>query len=605
MSVKMDRDFSAWGSVAIGCAVFAFINPTAAFENDLSGDVIPGSPVVDIESFPGMTVALSPYATPEPFADPLNIVTDLVFDALGRGYAAQLNGTVRFLDAARSLTAAPVLVSDDLTDPVNARDLGMTAVALHPDFLTVGTPGYGKLYTIESGIGNDPNIPKGDPAGVDRLPASHADFAPAYGPTGSDIRFKANSNHYSGVFEYTLDPNDLANPAAAPPTKREVLLTFQPHHAHNLGDLLFDPRSQPGDDDYGLLYVSSADGGNGTGYQNNANGLGFMPGPNPANNSVFGRILRIDPLDPTAPGVDLTNRDVFLGTDPDDREGDAIAKFSVPTGPVANPLSRNPSAVTGDDLVWAFGLRNPYRLFIDPDEPRTSTTLWASDTGQQNVEGIRTVTAGSDGGWGILEGGFFYVGNSDNKNAVPTLVQGLDRTALEALTVTVAAGQSGSATRSLTTDEIDRMLQVDFPDFQYDHTDGVSPMGGMVYRGDRLDPIAGHFLFAEYQGDSDSDLVDVDGRTIGDQAILLVANPDDPLGQIFALATRANQTPVPDRILGFAEAPDGEALVYGFNLTETGVEGVIYRLDVAGRIIPEPAALSLFVVAGLSRRWRR
>ncbi|MEM8783591.1 MAG: PQQ-dependent sugar dehydrogenase [Planctomycetota bacterium] len=580
----------------------AFPGSAAALENDLSGDVVPGSPVVNIETFTGLTVALSPYATPAPAADPLSIVTDVVFDDLGRGYAAQLNGTVRFIDAAGTLAAAPALVSDDLTDPVNGRDLGMTAVALHPDFLRPDTPGYGKLYTVESGIGNDPAIPKGDPAGVDRLPASHADFAPTYGPTGSDIPFKANTNHYSGVFEYTLDP---ADPTAGFTNKREVLLTFQPHHAHNLGDLLFDPRAQPGDDDYGLLFVSSADGGNGTGYESNANGLGFMPGPNPANNSVYGRILRIDPLDPAAPGVDLTNRDVFLGTDPDDREGDPIPKFSVPTGPAANPLSRNPSRLTGDDLVWAFGLRNPYRIFIDPEEPRTSTTIWASETGQQNVESIKSITPRSDGGWGVVEGGFFYVGNSDNQNAFPTLVQGLTREQLEGLTVTVASGPSGSTTRSLTTGEIDRILQIDFPEFQYDHTDGVSPMGGLIYRGDRLDPIQGYFLFAEYQGDSASDLTDVDGRTIGDQAILLVADPADPLGRIYALSTRVGQTEVPDRILGFAEAPDGEALVYGFDFTETGVEGVIYRLDVAGRVIPEPAGLAALGLLGLALGKRR
>ncbi|MEM9752192.1 MAG: PQQ-dependent sugar dehydrogenase, partial [Planctomycetota bacterium] len=589
MSVAFQRCVSAAclrAAVYVGLLLTAAVRPSLAVENNLSGDVIPGSPVVDIEPFSGMTVALSPYAAPAPSADPLNIVTDVVFDAQGRAFAAQLNGTVRFIDAAGTLAAAPALVSDDLTDPINQRDLGMTAVALHPDFLNVGSPGYGKLYTVESGIGNDPNITIGDAAGVDRLPASHADFAPAYEPTGIDRRFKANTNHYSGVFEYTLDPN---NPTAGPSNKREVLLTFQPHHAHNLGDLLFDPRAQPGDDDYGLLYISNSDGGNGTGFQNNANGLGFMPGPNPANNSVYGRILRIDPLDPESPGIDLTHRDVFLGTNPFDREGPAIPKFSVPTGPVANPLSRNASAVTGDDLVWAFGLRNPYRIFIDPDEPRTSTTIWATETGQQNVEGVRRITPGSDGGWGVVEAGFFYLGNSDN-NSAPTLVQGLTRTELESLPVTVATGQTTTTTRSLTSDEIDRILQVDFPEFQYDHTDGVSPMGGLIYRGDRLDPIQGMFLFAEYQGDSASDLTDIDGRTIGDQAILLVADPDDPMGQIFALATRAGQTEVPDRILGFSEAPDGEPLVYGFNLTPTGVEGVIYRVGLAGRVIPEPTA---------------
>ena len=593
MSIQHSRGVAPCGRRLLALAWLAAAGVAGALENDLSGDVVPGSPVVNFQAYQGLTLRLSSYTTPGAGASPLGFVSDLTFDAQGRGYVAELTGT---------LAASPVVLSSNLTDFIQNRDLGMTSVALHPDYLHVGTPGYGKLYTIESGIDHQVGIASGDVSGVNRLDPAKADFAPQYLPTGIDVRFKANTNHYSGVFEYTVDPND---PTAGFTAKREVLLTFQPHHAHNLGDLLFDPRAQPGDDDYGLLFVSSADGGNGTNYQNNANGLGFMPGPNPANNSVYGRILRIDPLDPAAPGVDLTDRDVFLGTNPADRSGAKIPKFSVPTGSVANPLSRNPAAITGDDLVWAFGLRNPYRMFIDAEEPRTSTTIWASETGQQNVESIKAITAGSDNGWGVVEGGFFYVGNSDNKNAFPTLVQGKTRTQLEALTVTVASGGSGVTTRSLTAGEIDRILQVDFPRFQYDHTNGVSPMGGMIYRGDRLDPLDGKFLFAEYQGNSESNLTDPDGRTIGDNALILVADPADPLGEIFALSTRLGEVDIPDRILGLGQAPGGEALVYGFNFTPTGFEGVIYRLNVAGRIIPEPTGLLALAGIGVALRRRR
>ncbi len=591
--VWVRRGFVVAALAVSGVAALVSV-PDASAANDLSGDVIPGSPVVDFQHFEPLRLHLSNFATPDAGAAALGFPTDLVFDADGRGYLAELTGSVRLIEPNGTVAATPVIQSTDYTDLPMGRDIGMTSVALHPDFLNPGTPGYGKLYTVESGIDHLQGIANGDPAGVNRLDPDEADFAPQYKPVGIDERFKANTEHRSGVFEYTVDP---LNPAQGTTAKREVLLTHQFHHAHNLGDLLFDPRAQPGDPDYGLLFVSSADSGNGTRYQYNSNNPSTLPGALPADDSVYGRILRIDPLDPTAPGVDLTNRAVFFGTDPDERDDDLIAKFSVPTGPVANPLATDNGTVTGDDLTWAYGLRNPYRIYIDPEEPTGTTTIWSSETGQKNVEGIRTITAGSDGGWGLLEGGFFYLQNSDNGSTIPTLIQGLTEPELQNVTITVANGANGSQTRQLGNPEINRIVGVDFPDFQYDHTDGVSPMGGLIYRGQRLHELRGYYLFAEYQGNEDSMLTDPDGRTIGDQAVLLAAKPGDTLGRIYALSATLNSLDVPDRILGFAELPNGEPVVFGFNLGEFGPEGVVYRIGAGDRVIPEPTTAALLALA--------
>lgn len=554
--------------------------------NDLSGDVVPGSRLVNIESDPlGFRLDLQTFLTPEAGAAPLFFPTDWVYDAQGRAYVTQLNGDVRLIEADGTLRAAPLLATGDWTDLLQGRDYGMTSVALHPDYLTPATPGYGKIFTVESGI--------------DRLLGTHPGdtFWNGQNTIGIDANYKANTEHRSGVFEYTVDPTNLAAGYSA---RREVLLTHQHHHGHNLSDLLFDPRLTPADPGYGLLYIGSADGGNGTDYELNANGPAGSPGPDDAPDSVFGRILRIDPLDPNAPGANLTDRAVFLGTDPADRDDD-LAKFSVPTGALANPFFSDDGNVTGDDLTWAYGLRNPYRLYIDPDEPTTNTTIWTSVTGQQNVESVFTVTAGSDNGWGLTEGDFFYVAHSDNKTAVPTNLAGLTLTELQALQVTVATGANTSTTRLLTADEIDRILAFNQPDLQYDHTNGVSPMGGLIYRGHDLFGLRDMFLFAEYQGEENSTLTDPDGRTIGDQGLLLYTDPDDTLGRIFALSTSLSSNDIPQRILGFAEAPDGEAIVYGFNFDQFGAPvGVAYRITITSHVIPEPATLALRLLPELA-----
>ena len=100
---------------------------------------------------------------------------------------------------------------------------------------------------------------------------------------------------------------------------------------------MFNPTAQPGSADYGVLYISSGDGGNGNGWELNSN----------APDNVYGGILRIDPLVPTdalGDPVDTADRKVFYGVDPAGRvEGFSptappIAKFSVPVGLDANPF---------------------------------------------------------------------------------------------------------------------------------------------------------------------------------------------------------------------------------------------------------------------------
>src|SRR5690606_35516870 len=114
--------------------------------------------------------------------------------------------------------------------------------------------------------------------------------------------------------------------------------------------------------------------------------------------------------------------------------------------------------VTGDDEIWAYGLRNPFRAGFD----RLTGDLWIGDVGQQTREEIDFQPAGSPGGenygWRLREGSI----------ATPT------------------GGVGGPPPP----DHVE-------PVFDYARTMGSTVIGGTVYRG----PIAGlrgRYVFGDF-----------------------------------------------------------------------------------------------------------
>lgn len=128
----------------------------------------------------------------------------------------------------------------------------------------------------------------------------------------------------------------------------------QPYSNHNGGAVVFGPD--------GYLHLSLGDGG-----------LAGDPHKNGQDTtSLLGKILRID-----------VNSD-----DP----------YAIPSD---NPFGNE---------VWAYGLRNPWRVSFD----RSSGDLWIGDVGQGEWEEIDYLPAGSGGGanfgWSIMEGNHGYDG---------------------------------------------------------------------------------------------------------------------------------------------------------------------------------------------------
>ena len=171
-------------------------------------------------------------------------------------------------------------------------------------------------------------------------------------------------------------------------SSREVLrLGFQ-SFLHGMQQMAFDPNTQPGDPDYGLLYISAGDG-EAPGYQTRT------PQSHGAHN---GKILRIDPLGGNGPN----------------------GQYGIPE---TNPFVDEPGAL-GE--VWALGLRNPHRFSWDPQTRK----MYIGHIGEASLESIFLGQEGANYGWNLREGGFRY--EIDGPKKVYPVPPGEDRSSFTA-----------------------------------------------------------------------------------------------------------------------------------------------------------------------------
>ena len=232
-------------------------------------------------------------------------------------------------------------------------------------------------------------------------------FHPQYASNGRFFVFYTRSDGDLQISEFERSAGD-AN--AADTTERELLrIEHSANTNHNGGMLAFGPD--------GKLYIGTGDGG----------GRGDPLGSGQNINSQLGKILRMD--------VDVAS-------------------------PATQPPSDNPFVgITGDDLVWSLGLRNPWRFSFD----RATGDLWVADVGQGSWEEVNRATAASghgrgvNFGWNVMEGAHCYNATSCNQSG---------------LTLPLAEYGHGSGDCSVT--------------------------GGYVYRGSAAPALAGRYLFGDY-----------------------------------------------------------------------------------------------------------
>ena len=226
----------------------------------------------------------------------------------------------------------------------SGRERGFHSFAFHPQFAQSNTPGFGKFYTWADTENTQPT----------------PDFRP-----GSGTR-----THDTVLLEWTARTPGAATYDGGLP--RELIRVEQPFANHNGGRMAFNPVATPGDADSGLLYVGLADGGGRGNPSNSAQDLG----------SVFGKILRIDPL-----GSNSAN-----------------GRYGIPE---TNPFAADQDTVSLGE-IFAYGVRNAQHFAWDPSTER----MYVTDIGQSTVEELNVVTVGANLGWNRWEGSFLYADRS-------------------------------------------------------------------------------------------------------------------------------------------------------------------------------------------------
>jgi hypothetical protein len=307
-------------------------------------------------------------------------------------------------------------------------------------------PGYaknGRFYTIHI---EKPDM-QGSAAPTNaRLAALKLDgyaMTPAVNPPS----IKANLE--SVIIEWT--DTDIRN-STFEGSAREVLRVGYDRN-HPIGDVLFNPSAQPGQEDYGNLYITVGDGAGGE-----------TPGvthPFPQQLNVFmGKILRI------TPDIQLRPRDV-LG---------ANGRYRIPsTGSDPNPFI----AVAGArPEVYAYGFRNPHRLSWDAP----SNTLLENEIGLRGWEEINIITKGGNYGYADREAfEQLFVGGPNNGKTGSLVNPPIPFPTPDVLTV---EGVANPVTPL-------------YPAAVYSHWEGDSLANGFVYRGKLMPQLVGKYIFGD------------------------------------------------------------------------------------------------------------
>jgi glucose/arabinose dehydrogenase len=275
--------------------------------------------------------------------------------------------------------------------------------------------------------------------------------------TGLNTTSAGSSTRHDILSRFTVD---VVDPNQADSTSEQYLIRQNDvADNHNGGDLHFGPE--------GYLYVSLGDEGGGNDQYNNSQKI---------TQDFFSGLLRID----------VDKRPDNLNPNPHASVTDP-ANYAIPRD---NPFVHtslggtwngdfNGSVVANLNLVrnefWAVGLRNPWRFSFDVDTGR----LYCGDVGQGQLEEVDIIVKGGNYGWACREG-------------------------------TISGPKSAPA----------GFTSIN-PILVYGRTEGVSVIGGVVYRGSRIPELYGAYVFADYGGSGRIWAIHYDGVTATPRQLLL------------------------------------------------------------------------------------
>jgi len=329
-------------------------------------------------------------------------------------------------DAATALSAIvvdrPAAASPSTTISPAALGITLSKVASglkSPLFVTNAGDGSGRLFIVEKGgkikiltggsvlptplLDIRTRVSKDGERGLLGL-ALHPDYV-------TNGKFYVYYTNLKGQIVIAQFHRSATDPNRASTAATVLIRISKPFSNHNGGTLAFGPD--------GYLYAGTGDGG----------GAGDPGNRSQSLQSLLGKLLRFDVDHPTS------------------------------SKPYRSPSTNPYVGRSGLDLIWARGLRNPWRFSFDS----LTGDLWIGDVGQNRWEEIdRSPAAGGGGraknyGWHVLEGRACY------KPAV-----GCNR-----------AGKKP-------------------PLAVYSHSKGCSVTGGYVYRGTEYPALVGRYLFADF-----------------------------------------------------------------------------------------------------------
>lgn len=211
----------------------------------------------------------------------------------------------------------------------------------------------------------------------------------------------------------------------------------------------------------------------------------------------------------------------------------AMLRIDVDNGaPYSIPADNPFVGQAGADEIYAYGLRNPYRFSFDS----VTGDLWLGDVGQGIYEEVDIIELGGNYGWAVREGAHCFDPFNNSETPPDTFC---DATGL-----------------------ID-------PVAEYTHADGLSVVGGYVYRGSQFPELQGKYLFGEWS------------RSFGPEGRIFYIDPVPGLTpyQVQEVQIGAGSAAMGTYVKGIGEDDDGELYVItGTELSPYGTSGAVYRV---------------------------
>ncbi len=344
----------------------------------------PGTISVQLQDYAALPLSGTLTATADnaPYAARVNFLREEPGGGLNRLWVCDLNGKLYLLDQTTKQFTTYLDFQRNTSELPGATGLfpaftraagyanGLVTFQFDPEYRAVGSPHYGKFYTVH--IETDTND-----GAASRLPNASAfpGFTNAATYTATNVNEAPGTDNTSTRQAVLIEWQDT-NPTDTTfqGTARELLRIEFNGRIHPMGDLLFNPlATTSAHPDWRKMYIAVGDGG--AGEQNNPT---LHPTPQRLD-TLQGKILRILP----------------------DALTSGALRYTIPAD---NPFVGSALSPTPRGEIYAYGFRNPHRISWDA----ATNLLIATDIGYHSWEEVNIVHRGANHGWADREGTYVY-----------------------------------------------------------------------------------------------------------------------------------------------------------------------------------------------------